>query len=583
MAVDLCSSSDLKIDGEKLYWDGTLNDLKEFVSNRLKLSGRWTSPGGEVKLFTSDTGCLKWHGKSTKWITFPGDSIETSNLSKLLRAMCKEAVEITGNDSDKVQGVPINGDIPEVEEVTTVKDNGAGYSTKVLNEYAYSSTINDEEVNTGNKQVLREATTSYAEECLGMLNIEFANDTVKRKSVEDRLNEINHRIMNVESKLLDKVNYVMHELYELKSQTKNSAYEQRISMLQEMNCKLEKENETLTQRLMASTCAVSDLNTQIKSLENDKMSLITSIKLIQIQDESFNTNACTGTKTAGTSDNTETNKLVEPVHVLSTDDESINNEANFKGNNKPRKKHTKAAVKSTTNQTGIAKSTEKQSTEDLPSKTSQSTTKTCGELNSDKSKKKSQASKSDKQNITNKHSTCNTLEDNQSPSLSKKVTVIAGDSILKHLEGWRLSNSSTRVIVKSFSGATTSDMEDYLKPILRKEPNKIILHAGTNDITHLTAQRVAEGVLNLGIQVNQDSPSTELVISGILPRTDKPDLMLKVNEANKIVKSFCLENNWAFIDHKSFNSTCLNTRGLHLNRKGTSIIASNISNYINAD
>ena len=137
------------------------------------------------------------------------------------------------------------------------------------------------------------------------------------------------------------------------------------------------------------------------------MSLITSIKLIQIQDESFNTNACTSTKTAGISDNTETNKLVEPVHVLSTDDESINNEANFKGNNKPRKKHTKAAVKSTTNQTGIAKSTEKQSTEDLPSKTSQSTTKTCGELNSGKSKKKSQASKSDKQNITNKHSTCN--------------------------------------------------------------------------------------------------------------------------------------------------------------------------------
>ena len=66
--------------------------------------------------------------------------------------MCKEAVEIKGNDSDKVQGVSVNGDIPEVEEVTTVKDNGAGYLTKVLNEYADSSTINDEEVNTGNKQ-----------------------------------------------------------------------------------------------------------------------------------------------------------------------------------------------------------------------------------------------------------------------------------------------------------------------------------------------------------------------------------------------------------------------------------------------
>ena len=141
--------------------------------------------------------------------------------------------------------------------------------------------------------------------------------------------------------------------------------------------------------------------------------------------------------------------------------------------------------------------------------------------------------------------TTSSHKSSQSPS--KKVKVVAGDSILKHVEGWCLSNTSNHVVVKSFSGATTSDMEDYLRPVLQKELNKIILHIGTNDINYQTAQTVAEGVLNLGIQITQDSPTTDIVISGILPRTDKPNLMSKVNQANRLIKAFCIEKNWAFL------------------------------------
>ena len=139
------------------------------------------------------------------------------------------------------------------------------------------------------------------------------------------------------------------------------------------------------------------------------------------------------------------------------------------------------------------------------------------------------------------------------------------------------------MVVKSFAGATISDMEDFLKPAIRKEPNSIILHVGTNDIEHDAAKRVAEGVLNLAIQVTENSPSTEIVISAILPRTDKPNLMNKVNEANRIMYSFCVANNWTFIDYNLINKTCLNTRGLHLNRKGTRMVAKNISFYIKSN
>ena len=83
MEVDLCSH--LKFNGEKFYWDSTITDLKVFVTWDLKLTGRWLSPGGEVKTFTSDTLVLKWHGKTNKWITLSGSSTEVSELSQTLQ------------------------------------------------------------------------------------------------------------------------------------------------------------------------------------------------------------------------------------------------------------------------------------------------------------------------------------------------------------------------------------------------------------------------------------------------------------------------------------------------------------------
>ena len=45
-----------------------------------------------------------------------------------------------------------------------------------------------------------------------------------------------------------------------------------------------------------------------------------------------------------------------------------------------------------------------------------------------------------------------------------------------------IAHEAERVVVKSFAGATTSDMSHYVKPTLNKKPDQIILHAGTNDI-----------------------------------------------------------------------------------------------------
>ena len=119
--------------------------------------------------------------------------------------------------------------------------------------------------------------------------------------------------------------------------------------------------------------------------------------------------------------------------------------------------------------------------------------------------------------------------------------------------------------VKSFSGATVNDMEDYLKPVLRKEPNKIILHVGTNDLKSVPANRVAEGIANLVTQIKEESPATSIVISSILPRSDNADLSAKALEVNRLTKSIRSKNKWGFIEHKTVNKSCLNSLGLHLN------------------
>jgi hypothetical protein len=132
MATNLCNN--LKITGERLYWDSTVSNLKEFVSNELGISGKWSSPGGEVKLLTSDSVSLKWHGKTAKWITLSGDPEKTNNLSEVLTNLCELSAEKLVNDAEVCHGFPIESE-PE-NPVNFVPENSVcsvNESTQVSN------------------------------------------------------------------------------------------------------------------------------------------------------------------------------------------------------------------------------------------------------------------------------------------------------------------------------------------------------------------------------------------------------------------------------------------------------------------
>ena len=80
---------------------------------------------------------------------------------------------------------------------------------------------------------------------------------------------------------------------------------------------------------------------------------------------------------------------------------------------------------------------------------------------------------------------------------NKNTTLIVGDSIITGVDETMISRKGKVVKVRSFSGATIEDMYDYLKSILKKCPDNIMLHVGTNNAAREPAKTVFGKLLSL--------------------------------------------------------------------------------------
>lgn len=162
----------------------------------------------------------------------------------------------------------------------------------------------------------------------------------------------------------------------------------------------------------------------------------------------------------------------------------------------------------------------------------------------------------------------------------RSTTVIIGDSIISRLQGWRMSDKNNKVVVRSFGGAKVNDLFHYLVPTLEDKPDRIILHIGTNDLKNEEPREVSEKVVKVCEFIEKKSPNTEIVISELTPRSDSENANKSSCEVNKILRSFNRTRDWKFISHSDMNTGCLNSRGVHLNSRGTSVLARNIKLYI---
>ena len=163
----------------------------------------------------------------------------------------------------------------------------------------------------------------------------------------------------------------------------------------------------------------------------------------------------------------------------------------------------------------------------------------------------------------------------------KKKTLIVGDSIVKHIDGWRLNKRMrSTVSVRSIPGATTKGMIHHVKGCLEDtSPDFIILHHGTNDLnSNSTSEEIADKILNLAASIK--TSKNQVFVSGLVIRKDK--LNKKGNEVNELLKNEYGIRQLSFIDNKNICLGMLSKSGIHLNEYGTTRLVNNFCFSMNA-
>ena len=161
----------------------------------------------------------------------------------------------------------------------------------------------------------------------------------------------------------------------------------------------------------------------------------------------------------------------------------------------------------------------------------------------------------------------------------QETVIVVGDSMIKHLDRGRLRRSvakkALKISTESYSGANCDVMKHHIKPCLAKNPDVVILHVGHNDIALKNAIEIAKGVAEIGNIIQNQSPNTKVVISELITRTDTSE-----NRRYAILLTHCKQNKWGHITHANIQAKHINPYGIHLNRGGIPILAKIIS-YLN--
>lgn len=158
---------------------------------------------------------------------------------------------------------------------------------------------------------------------------------------------------------------------------------------------------------------------------------------------------------------------------------------------------------------------------------------------------------------------------------SKQDIVIIGDSIIKHISPTKLSKRKVHKF--TYPGKTASDINSELCSInIHSTSSHVIVHAGTNNIPLQSADECTNDIEKL---MKQIFPNSKIGISGITMRQDIESAS-KINEVNEKIKTITPKYDVKFIDNSSLDKTSLNVSKLHLNAKGSAILATHFIGFI---
>ena len=122
--------------------------------------------------------------------------------------------------------------------------------------------------------------------------------------------------------------------------------------------------------------------------------------------------------------------------------------------------------------------------------------------------------------------------------------------MLNHIEGSKLSSKKRSTKVHAFPGATTEDMIDFIRPLASRNPDYLIIHAGTDDLINFSTKDSLVNYKDIADTIREINPNIKVIISSVIQRYDNNSLQPKIEELNSKLKSFCAKHKLFF--YRSF-------------------------------
>ena len=114
-------------------------------------------------------------------------------------------------------------------------------------------------------------------------------------------------------------------------------------------------------------------------------------------------------------------------------------------------------------------------------------------------------------------------------------------------------------------------MYDYLKLLLKQNPDNIIFHVRTNNWVSETSRDILNEILSLRNLIEKLCPTCKIIVSNLIYRSDNRKASLTVKNVNDHLDAL----NTDVVDNRNVGGNYLSNSGLHLNSTGYGKLAIN--------
>ncbi len=154
---------------------------------------------------------------------------------------------------------------------------------------------------------------------------------------------------------------------------------------------------------------------------------------------------------------------------------------------------------------------------------------------------------------------------------SKPNILLIGDSMIKDINPHKLSKSSVRKL--TYPGKRAEEIaNEFQSAHVHSPPTEVIIHAGTNNIITDSSKECFDNIQLLCSRIKSTFKEARIAISSLITREDI-DVALKTQETNELLKDLCSKEGYTYIENGNIDATCLNGSKLHLNAKGSALLA----------